>query len=151
MLVSIRPYLPSDWDAIRQIHDTSRRIELKLAGLDEAFLPFQIAADREDFFSYPGIFVAEVSGKVVGFSACSEDELAWLYVDPNYMRIGIAKKLISHMFSQFPHICHVEVLAGNTPAKILYESIGFQQVDTAHGKMPGNENFPVTVYLYERI
>lgn len=45
-------------------------------GLEEVFLPLRIAAEREGLFEYPGLFVAEAKGSVVGFAACSEDELA---------------------------------------------------------------------------
>ena len=66
----------------------ARKIELKLAGLVKAFLPLKVAAEREGLFDYPGLFVAEKGSEVVGFAACTEDELAWLYVDPEYMRRG---------------------------------------------------------------
>ena len=90
-MVTIRKYAPDDWSSIERIHDEARKIELKLAGLEEAFLPLSIAAQREDLFEYPGIFVAEMEENVVGFAACTEDELAWLYVDPAYMRKGIGR------------------------------------------------------------
>lgn len=149
-MIRTREYTPLDRNAVEKIHDAARKIELKLAGLEEAFLPFSIAAKREDFFEYPGIFVAERKGAVAGFGACTEEELAWLYVDPAHMRKGIGKALAEHMFSVFPDICYIEVLAGNEPAKALYESLGFRLTGIETGRMPGNEAFPVEVCILER-
>ena len=50
MSITIRNYQVSDWNAIQKIHDESRKIELKLAGLEDAFLPLCIAAERENLF-----------------------------------------------------------------------------------------------------
>ena len=146
----IRKYRLSDWDSIEQIHDISRQVELKLAGLEDAFLPLKVAAEREGLFDYPGIFVAEESGTVLGFAACTEEEVAWLYVDPNYMRQGIGRKLTEFALHEFPMIRHIEVLAGNEPAKALYESVGFEVTGSESGKMPGNEAFSVRVFILER-
>lgn len=149
-MVTIRKYAPDDWSSIERIHDEARKIELKLAGLEEAFLPLSIAAQREDLFEYPGIFVAEMEENVVGFAACTEDELAWLYVDPAYMRKGIGRALAEYALVAFPDICHIEALTGNEPAKALYESLGFKVVSIEKGQMPGNEEFTVEVYSFER-
>lgn len=149
-MAAIRKYCPSDWDAIQRIHDASRQNELKLAGLESAFLPLEVAAEREGLFNYPGIFVAEEEGIVVGFVACTEDELTWLYVDPAYTRRGIGRKLTEYALQQFPGIRYIEALVGNEPARALYESFGFELTGTESGKMPGNEEFSVKVYLLER-
>ena len=149
-MAAIRKYCPSDWDAIQWIHDASRQNELKLAGLESAFLPLEVAAEREGLFNYPGIFVAEEEGIVVGFVACTEDELTWLYVDPAYTRRGIGRKLTEYALQQFPGIRYIEALVGNEPARALYESFGFELTGTESGKMPGNEEFSVKVYLLER-
>lgn len=146
----IRNYRLSDWDAIERIHDRSRQVELKLAGLEDAFLPLKVAAEREGLFDYPGIFVAEESGTVLGFAACTDEELAWLYIDPNHMRQGIGRKIIEFALHEFPMIRYIEVLVGNKPAKALYESVGFEVTRIESGKMPGNESFPVRVYILER-
>lgn len=75
-MITIRDYRPDDWEDIQRIHDAGGRNELKLAGLEDAFLPLSVAAERERLFDYPGIFVAEEDGTAVGFAACTEDELA---------------------------------------------------------------------------
>lgn len=119
MAVIIRNYHPADWDSIQRAHDASRQMELTLAGLEDAFLPLKIAAEREALFDYPGIFVAEENGAVVGFAACTEEELAWLYVSPAHMRRGIGRQLMEFVLQQFPKIYYIEALVGNEPAKAL--------------------------------
>ncbi len=37
-MIKTRDYTDCDWDSIERIHDSARKIELKLAGLDEASL-----------------------------------------------------------------------------------------------------------------
>ncbi len=142
----IRRYEENDFAAIERIHDSARKIELHLAGLDDAFLPLKIAAEREDLFDYPGLFVAERDGKIVGFTACDEEELAWLYVEPALFRNGIGRALSMYAMEQFPGIGSIEALKGNEPARRLYEGLGFEVRGIIHGRMPGNETFEVDVY-----
>ena len=85
-MLAIRPYRPEDFPGIERVHDRARRVELRYAGLEDAFLPLRIAAEREDLFAYPGLFVAELGGEIAGFAACTQEELAWLYVDPGALR-----------------------------------------------------------------
>lgn len=149
-MIRIRTYSAADGEALEMIHDRARKIELHLAGLDDAFLPLRIAAEREGLWEYPGLFVAELDGRPVGFLACTEEELAWLYVDPAYMRQGIGRTLALHAMREFPRIHAIEVLKGNEPARALYESLDFHVTETETGQMPGNEKYQVTVYLMER-
>lgn len=76
--IEIREYRDADWERLCAIHDAARRIELKNAGLEEAFLPLVVAAGREDLFSY-SLRVAQLNGVVAGFCAYSQEEIAWLY------------------------------------------------------------------------
>ncbi len=147
--ITIRAYENRDFDAICHIHDPARKNELALAGLSEAFLPLTIAADREDLFDYR-VYVAESNDQVLGFVAFTEDELAWLYVDVNYSRHGIGSRLIRYALEKMQEDISIEVLAGNQPALAAYSKFGFYIYETVHGKMPGNEAFPVTVHVLKR-
>ena len=71
----IRPFEEGDWQAICRIHDEARMIELQYAGLEQAFLPLWIAADREWLFDYT-VEVAELDGSVAGFSPMRTANLA---------------------------------------------------------------------------
>lgn len=150
MDITIRPYAPEDWPALQEIHDPARRQELHLSGLDGAFLPLSIAAEREDLFGY-SVFVACLEGAAVGFVAFTPEELAWLYVRREQQRRGIGRALaefaLAHMNAGEKT---VEVLFGNDPARRLYRSLGFTRETVLTGVMPGNEAYPVRVYSMTR-
>ena len=147
---NIRPYEKKDYEAVSRIHDAARKIELALANLSDAFLPFSVASEREDFFHYPHSDVATWGNEVVGFSAYTDEELAWLYICPTLHRQGIASALIANALKTQPGICEIEVLVGNEPAKALYETFGFTLEKIVSGVMPGNETFPVKVYCMHK-
>ena len=147
--IHIRPYRDADFADLCKIHDPARQSELTLAGLADAFLPLSIAAEREGLFDYH-VYVAEYDGIVTGFVAFSEDEIAWLYVDTNYSRRGIGTSLLRYAMQFTDDEVSIEVLAGNDPAIALYLSLGFVIEETLTGKMPGNEEFPVTVHVMKK-
>lgn len=147
--IKIRAYRPSDWERIEEIHDSARKMELEKAGLSDAFIPLALAADNEGLFEYE-VRVAEVDARIMGFVAYSEDELAWLYVAPESMRRGVGRTLVEYVIGHTQkRPLTIEVLCGNELAKRLYESAGFQIVQTASGQMPGNERFHVSAYVME--
>ena len=148
--IYIRPYEAADYHEICLIHDAARKIELSLAALDDAFLPFSIASEREDFFAYPHLDVAIVDGKIVAFSAYTDEEFAWLYVSVDHMRQRIGSAMVERALQVAPDINAIEVLVGNEPARKLYESFGFSVRELAGGVMPGNESFSVRVYCMAR-
>lgn len=143
--MQIRAYQPSDWPAVEGIHDAARKDELRLAGLDDAFVPLAQAASNEGLFDYR-VVVAQEDGQTAGFAAFSEDELAWLYVAPDKRRKGVGSALIDYALSQINGDVNVEVLRGNEPALAAYRKAGFVLQETVSGQMPGNEAFRVTVH-----
>lgn len=143
--LEIREYHEADFDRLCQIHDQARKLELEAANLSEAFKPLKIAAYEEDLFSY-NIYVGQKDKKVIGFVAFSDDELAWLYVDPSFQKQGVGSKLIEFSLSKMKRPVYLEVLTGN-PAKELYLHKGFKFCKHESGKMPGNEDFKVEVDL----
>lgn len=152
MKITIRNYEKQYWKDICAIHDAARKVELKYASLEDAFLPLAAAADKEGLFEYRHIDVALADNRVAGFCAYSETELAWLYVAPEMMRKGIGKRLVSHALEVEKNLYYVETLSGNEPARKLYESFGFSVKEILSGRMPGNEQFPVSVYsMYRNI
>ena len=149
--IRIREYREADWPRIEAIHDAARPMELKNAALEGAFVPLAQAAVNEGLFEYE-LRVAELDGVVAGFTAYSEDELAWLYVDPAQMRRGVGRALVEYVLAQIPQRpVNIEVLAGNEPALRLYESSGFRTVEMLSGRMPGNEAFAVTVHHMQKM
>ena len=146
--IRIRPYRNADYPRLCAIHDAARRNELALAGLSDAFLPLEVAAGRKGLFDYT-LRLAELDGQTAGFAAFTQDELAWLYVDPALARRGVGRALVEYALSEMGRPVSIEVLAGNAPALALYEGCGFCRTETLTGKMPGNEDFSVTVHVLE--
>ncbi len=150
MDITIEKYDARYWEDICRVHDAARKIELKYASLEDAFLPLEAVAEEEELFAYKHLDVALLDGHAAGFCAYSEDELAWLYVSPEKMRNGIGKQLVAHALETEKSLNYVETLFGNEPAKRLYESFGFAVKEILSGKMPGNERFHVKVYSMYR-
>ena len=149
--MKIEKYTPTYWEDIQKVHDPARMQELTFAGLMDAFLPLTIAAEREDLFDYQ-LYVAMENENAVGFVAFTEEELAWLYVRPDYQRRGIGRALAEFALDKMTEKeKSVEVLFGNIPARNLYHSLGFTRETIIHGVMPGNESFPVTVWQMTKI
>lgn len=144
--IIVRNYRDEDWSRIEEIHDNARKIELSLAGLDDAFVPLAQAAVNEGLFDYV-VCVALIDQNVIGFVAYSESEIAWLYVDPDYMGKGAGTSLVDYVIKNTVHKpLEIELLVGNAPALGLYRKMGFEVAETLSGSMPGNESFEVTVY-----
>ena len=142
----IVPYSPEYWEGIQAVHDPARMQELTLAGLEAAFLPLSVAAEREDLFAYH-LYVALEETTVLGFVAYTDEELAWLYVRPDWQRRGVGRALARFALERMTaETKDVEVLFGNEPARNLYRSLGFTKETLVHGRMPGNEDFRVTVW-----
>jgi len=146
MDIAIEKYSADYWEDLCRIHDAARKIELKYASLEAAFLPLEAVAGKEGLFEYKHLDVALLDGHAVGFCAYSEEELAWLYVLPEKMRMGIGRQLVAHALDTEKSLYYVETLFGNEPARRLYESFGFSVKEVLSGNMPGNEQFPVKVY-----
>ncbi|MBS6196085.1 MAG: GNAT family N-acetyltransferase [Clostridiales bacterium] len=145
--IQIRPYEEKDFERLAEIHDPARKNELASAGLQDAFVPFSIAAKTEGLFEYE-VYVAEYEGETAGFIAFEEEEIVWLYVDVNYARRGIGKSLIHFALERVrKEDVSIEVLEGNDPAIRLYKSCGFRITETLSGQMPGNEKFSVTAHV----
>lgn len=147
-MIVVRKYKSSDWTKISRIHDAARTIELTNAKLEAAFIPLEEAAEKENLFAYT-LCVAEWNEEVAGFGAYSENEFAWLYVDPEHMRKGIGTELLQYMMTHTKRPLEIEVLTGNDPALKLYEKLGFRTKKIQSGVMPGNETFEVTVHCIE--
>ena len=145
-MMIVRTYIQSDWNDLCEIHDRARLDELKLASLENAYLPLNVAAKREGFFDYT-ILVAEQDGKVQSFIAFDSEEIAWLYADPKIYRRGVGKALLEKALTVRNLPVSIEVLQGNSSALNFCKRCGFKEVGMDSGLMRGNESYTVTVHI----
>ena len=119
------------------MHDRARLDELRGSCDLRAFVP--LAADQEDAASFQRSrkFVACVEGQIVGFVGVDGTYLSWLYVDPAWYGLGIGRRLLRLGVGLIGPQAWTVVLAGNSRARRLYESEGFQVVRTREGVNAG--------------
>ena len=135
-MLSIREYVHQlDWDNICRIHDKARILELEESAPKEAFVPLSECYKEEKLFDSV-IFIAEQNNETVGFVACCKQEISWLYIDPNFFRMGYGKQLLSFALSKVVKPAKVTVLINNVRAINLYKGLGFTVEKEQQGKIP---------------
>lgn len=149
MTVHVRPYAPSDWDAVVSIHDAARLDELRSSVGVEAFKDLESTYESEELFAGE-VWVAELDGQVAGFLALSDDEVTWTYVHPRHYRRGVGTALLRHVTEASTTRLELTVLDGNEPARRLYEAAGFVVEETRTGPLVGNEAFTATGHIMFR-
>lgn len=147
--MKLRRYEPGDWEAMCSIHDAARCDELRASGLADAFLGLEQTAESEGLFD-GDVVVAEIEGRVCGFTAYNNGELTWLYVEPARYKRGIGRALLRHAINASSGTLSTEVLVGNEPALSLYRSEGFRILRRVDGKLAGNEGFAASGYVLQR-
>jgi len=137
----IRDYRDADWPAVCVVHDRARPEELRGSCDPRAFVPLAEEQEDAESFRRSHKFVACVGEQIVGFVGTDGTYLSWLYVDPAYSGQGIGRRLLRVGVQYIgPHAWTV-ALAGNTRSRRLYESEGFQVVDTYDST---NAGYPCT-------
>ncbi|MEM9451591.1 MAG: GNAT family N-acetyltransferase [Cyanobacteria bacterium P01_E01_bin.6] len=139
-MTNIRPYESADWARLCEIHDAARLDELRFTVGTSAFLTLEQTAESEGLFD-DKLVVADVDGVVQGFVAYSDEELTWLYVDPQFYKKGVGRALVRHAVADSAADMELELLEGNAPALKLYLSEGFRVIKRIEGKLEGNEDF----------
>ncbi len=118
--------------------------------MDEGHVP-QIAALEKICFSQPWSensivselsnplsvwLVAEIDGALAGYigsqSVLGESDVMNIAISPDYRRQGIGEKLVLALVEELKklgnHCLSLEVRLSNTPARTLYEKLGFLEV-----------------------
>jgi len=137
----MRAYCEADWPAVCAVHDRARLDELRGSCDPRAFVPLAEEQDDAASFQRSRKFVACVGEQVIGFVGIDGTYLSWLYVDPTYYGRGIGRRLLRLGVQLIGLQAWTVVLAGNTRAQQLYESEGFQIVDTYEST---NAGYPCT-------
>ena len=96
--------------------------------------------------------VAVLNGRIAGFVvsrgvAANEREILNIAVHPDFRRLRIATDLLRFEISRRPGAHFLEVRESNTPARRLYEQLGFQAV----GSRPGYYDDPPEAAIVMRV
>ena len=127
MNVSIRPYEDSDLESI---------IEVLLRGWESSGVPYSSPHDAGTLRSkIPrgierglAIYVAVFNALVVGFIFLNGEKLDQLYVDPNYQRRGVGRKLIEFVKGIRPSGFWLTAIAASHDARRFYEREGLRPI-----------------------
>jgi GNAT superfamily N-acetyltransferase len=109
-------------DDLPAIRDVFRRAALSNEG-DRAWIaahPDEFGLDETNVVE-GRTRVAVIEGEIVGFATLVGSELEDLFVDPDWMRQGIATALVLDLAAAVPRID----LTANPHALAFYESVGF--------------------------
>jgi len=139
--ITMREYRATDWAAVCAVHDRARPDELRGSCEPRAFVPLAEEQDDAASFQRSRKFVACVGAHIVGFVGVDGTYLSWLYVDPAHYGRGIGRQLLRLGIRLIGPQAWTVVLAGNTRARWLYKSEGFQVVRTFEGT---NAGYPCT-------
>jgi len=141
---TIRIAEPKDIDSLAELHVAIWRDTYRELAPPEAFNALDVPRRKsfwQDKFAHPatgqGIFIAEVDGKLAGFSLASASsnpefgemaEIKFLYVSPAFKRQGIGKLLIAkaatHLAGEGFKSAGLGVVEGNDPAIGFYRALG---------------------------
>jgi ribosomal protein S18 acetylase RimI-like enzyme len=123
----IRDYCDDDWQAVCAVHDRARPHELAGATDPRAFRPMAEEAEEEEFFDSRTL-VACIEGRVVAFISFNGAYITWLYVDPDFHRLGIASRLLAEAMKHCGPQAWVNTMEGNAAAIAMYRKAGFELV-----------------------
>ena len=145
-MITILEYRDEDWRAVCRIHDRALPDELQGSCDPRAFVPIEQDSEVEDL-RRAHKHVACDGDRVIGFVGVDGDCLAWLYVDPAYYGRGIGRAILRAGLAEIESQAWTIVLAGNTPARRLYESEGFREVRRFESE---NAGYPCECIRMER-
>ncbi|MGE0448017.1 MAG: N-acetyltransferase family protein [Vicinamibacterales bacterium] len=137
--MTIRPYHPADWTAVRGIHDLCKPDEMRGSVDLAAIVPLEADAATLVLFARSAIVVAEDGGHVVGFAGTIGSYISWVCVHPGQRRRGVATRLLDHVLEQVPPPATLNVSKNNEPARRLYERMGFVLDSDFVGKFNGHD------------
>ncbi|RYB95581.1 GNAT family N-acetyltransferase [Nocardioides oleivorans] len=133
MDLSLRPATAADLPAVAEVHLASR------AGAGEAFPPDVHSADEArawvagwDLASYD-VHVAELGGRVVGYTRATPTWLDDLYVLPDAQGSGVGTALLLRILAEHPHGVGLWVFESNVPAREFYARHGFLALERTDG------------------
>ena len=130
MNLRIELYNERYFDQLCQVMDKARMQELKTANIERVFLQLK-DAPYLDYLLNCKIYVAIKEEKLIGFVGLRPHELAFLYVDSDFQKQGIATKICDKLEMKFnvsKITTHASITAKSFFLKRGYQVIKEQQV-----------------------
>ena len=161
--IQLRAATPTDAPAIARLHLASwRRAYRDLApravfeAMDEALRLKRWTATLASPLAQQAVVVADQGGRLAGMGMASapsqpgfgaRGEIASLYIDPSFQRLGLGRRLLSALAGQVAAWGYggaaLGVVAGNAPAIAFYETLG--------GRMAGRYLDPGPIWRSENL
>src|SRR5450432_3632886 len=117
----IRPYRETDWATVRDIYDLAKPDEMRGLVEASAIPPLEVDSDMMTLFHDSEILVTEIGNRIVGFGGSRATSITWLFVHPEYRRLGVAQALVCEMLGRLPGTVTLNVATTNVAAYNLYK------------------------------
>lgn len=137
MEVNLRRYEPSDWNAVCDIFNRSKKDEMKGTVPPEAVVPLEQDEFLSRLFHDSTVVVAEAEGTVLGFVGYKGSLLSYLFVNPDLYRKGIGSVLFELVLPELGEGAWLCVAKNNTAARALYHKFGFKVAEEFTGPYNG--------------
>ena len=123
--MTIRPYRQEDLETVLDIWHRASLIAHPF--LDESFHLLEKQAVKEEYLPASNTWVCELEETTGGFVAVIGDEIAGLFVAPEFQRQGVGTALTKFVVSRQPHL-EVDVFKENVVARQFYQKRGFRDI-----------------------
>ncbi|WP_300056165.1 GNAT family N-acetyltransferase [uncultured Roseobacter sp.] len=132
----IRPYLHKDTEAIVSIWRLANQKSHPF--LSDAYLETMQKVIQKRFVELSETHLYEQDGISIGFISAIEDDIAGLYVLPQYQRHGVGRTLLTHVLLQRDRV-KLDVFARNRAGHRFYQRYGFVEIARRFDDTSGHE------------
>lgn len=143
--MNIRKFEKSDWEQVVSIYNFAKADEFSGIQTEITIVPLELDHQMLKLFESSDIYVYEDSF-IKGFAGIKGFYISWLFIHPQYRRLKIAHKLISHILDTVKGKISLNVAATNMAARNLYLKSGFQVIKEFDSEYQGT---PVRVLRME--
>lgn len=139
----IRKYKEEDTNAV--VSSWRAASELAHPFLESQFLDSEAIALRDVYLKYAETWVVEIDESVVGFIAMAENEVAGLFLKPEYHGQGLGTALLNHVAANHVELT-VDVFKKNNIGRRFYDRYGFRKVGEFVHESSGQETIKMIYF-----
>lgn len=130
--IRVEELLADDFEKIIEIESRAYSVPWKREVVEKIF--------QQDLKRIKLIYQEQLAGYAFLSSVLDEGHLLHITIDPNYQGLGLGRRLLQYILElgQQKGLSSIflEVREGNTPARGLYQSIGFNEIGLRKGYYP---------------